>query len=192
MIRTLIVPLVSLFVSLFAPAPAFAPPPGAMQDPGAAPGAEHARLGKLAGDWTVVTKFDFGPGAPPQEFRGQAHGKAILGGRFVQFDETAVEFGQPVERQKTWGFNRGSGQYESTWRYTGSTAAMNLVGTSADGGRTIAGDASFEGEKRELQKFTWKLDVIDADHFSSTLTSPAHDGRPAATFAAVYTRAAKK
>lgn len=178
--------------SLFALTPVFAPTGAVVQDPAAAPGAEHARLGKLAGEWTVVSKFDFGPDTPAQEFRGEAHAKATLGGRFVLFDETAVEFGQPVERSKTWGFNNASKQYESTWRYTGSTAAMNLVGSSADGGKTIAGDASFEGEKRELQKFTWKLELTDADHFTSTLTSPAGAGHPAATFTAVYTRSKRK
>lgn len=179
------------FVSLSALVSTTEAPPPLAQNPMAAPGAEHARLAKLAGDWVVVTVFEL-PGAPAQQFHGEAHGKAILGGRFVQFDETAVEFGQRVERQKTWGFNADSKQYESTWRYTGSTAAMNLVGSSSDGGKAIAGEASFEGKQRELQKFTWTLEAKDDDHFSSVLVAPASDGRPAATFTAVYTRAAKK
>jgi hypothetical protein len=178
-------------VSVFALVRVFAPMGAPVQDPADVPGAEHARLAKLAGDWTVVSRFSFGPDTPAQEFRGEAHVKAILGGRFAQFDETATEFGQPVERHKTWGFNNASKKYESTWRYTGSTAAMNLVGTSADGGRTITGSASFEGGKRE-EKFTWKLESTDVDHFTSTLTSPAGDGHPAATFTAVYTRAAAR
>jgi hypothetical protein len=75
------------------------PPASRFQDPAAAaPGAEHTKLTKLAGDWTVVTTFQFGSGSSAQEFHGKAHGKAILGGRFVQIDETAVEFGTPVER----------------------------------------------------------------------------------------------
>ena len=187
MIRSLTFSLASLSALV----PLLAPTGAPVQDPSDVPGAEHTRLGRLAGDWTVVSKYSFGPDAPAQEFRGEAHAKAILGGRFVQFDETAAEFGQPVERHKTWGFNNASKKYESTWRYTGSTAAMNLVGTSADGGRTITGSASFEGGKRE-EKFTWKLEVTDVDHFSSTLTSPASDGHPAATFTAVYTRAAAR
>jgi hypothetical protein len=164
-----------------------------VQDPAAAsPGAEHAQLAKLAGDWTVVTTFQFGPGGPTQEFQGKAHAKAILGGRFVQFDETAVEFGAGVERQKTWGFNKQSQKYESTWIYTGSTAVMRLCGEAAKDGKSIAGSASFAGDKGAPQDFTWTLVWIDDDHFSTTLVAPAHGKGQSATFHAVYTRAAAK
>jgi hypothetical protein len=174
-------------------AAATALPPRLVQDPAAAaPGAEHTQLTKLAGDWTVVTKFQFGPGGPTQEFQGKAHGKAILGGRFVQFDETAVEFGAAVERQKTWGFNKQSQKYEATWIYTGSTAVMQLAGDAQKDGKTIAGSASFAGDKGEAQDFTWTLAWIDDDHFSSTLVAPAHGKGRSATFQAVYTRATAK
>ncbi|HZN40175.1 MAG TPA: DUF1579 family protein [Planctomycetota bacterium] len=163
-----------------------------VQDPAAAPGAEHTQLAKLAGDWTVVTTFRFGPGGPAQEFQGKAHGKVILGGRFVQFDETAVEFGAPVERQRTWGFNNQSRKYESTWMYTGSTAVMRLTGDAAADGKLIAGSATFAGDKGTAQDFTWTLACIDDDHFSSTLVAPAHGQGQAATFHALYTRAAAK
>jgi len=138
-----------------------------------------------------VTTFSF-PGSAPQEFQGTAHGKAILGGRFVQIDESAVEFGQMVERQKTWGFNNVAKQYESTWIYTGSTAVMQLRGTMADSGKKIAGDASFAGDNGAAQRFTWDLQLLDDDHFATTLVAPSHGDRPAATFTAVYTRAPKK
>src|SRR5262245_2247649 len=99
MIRSLAV--VSLLFTSFA----------AVQDPNASPGAEHQRLQKLAGDWTVVSTFAL-PGAPPQEFQGTAHAKSILGGRFVQIDESGTEFGQPSEKQKTFGFNNAAKTWE--------------------------------------------------------------------------------
>jgi hypothetical protein len=161
----------------------------ATQGPDAEPGPEHARLCKLAGDWTVTTTFRLGDAAP-QEFRGKARATAILGGRFVQFDETGNEFGQDVARQKVFGFNTAARRYESTWRYTGSTAAMNLTGASADGGKTIAGDAVFAGERGEAQTFTWDLREVDADTFSSTLVAASGAGKPKATFTAIYQRVA--
>lgn len=157
------------------------------QGPDAEPGPEHARLCKLAGDWTVTTTFRLGDAAP-QEFRGKARATAILGGRFVQFDETGDEFGQAVARQKVFGFNTAARRYESTWRYTGSTAVMNLTGAAADGGKTIAGDAVFAGERGEAQAFTWDLREVGADTFSSTLVAAAGEGKPKATFTAVYER----
>jgi hypothetical protein len=110
----------------------------------------------------------------------------------VQFDETAVEFGAPVERQKTWGFNKQSHKYEATWIYTGSTAVMRLVGDAQKDGKSIAGSASFAGDEGKAQDFTWTLAWIDDDHFSSTLVAPAHGKGQAATFHAVYTRATAK
>ena len=163
----------------------------AVQDPNAAPTAEHQRLGKLAGDWTFVSTFHL-PGGAPQEFKGTAHAKSILGGRFVQIDESGTEFGQPSEKQKTFGFNAATKKYEGVWMYTGSTAVMHLDGTMGKDGATVAGDASFAGENGEPQKFTWELVLTDADHFSTKLVAPAHGDRPAATFTAVYTRTAKK
>ncbi len=165
--------------------------PAGVQDPKAAPTAEHARLAKLAGDWSVVSTFAF-PGSAPKEFHGTAQGRAILGGRFLQLDESSVEFGELTEKQKTWGFNVATKRYEGVWIYTGSTAVMHLVGTTADDRKKIAGDASFAGENGEPQKFTWDLTVVDDDHFSTTLVAPAHGDRPAITFTAAYTRAPKK
>jgi hypothetical protein len=170
---------------------ALLPPRAFFQDPSAAPGAEHARLGKLAGDWTVATTFSF-QGHAPQVFQGTARARAILGGRFVQFDETGVEFGEKVERQKTWAFNNAAKQYESTWIYTGSTAVMRLAGTMGNDGKKIAGDASFAGDHGEAQQFTWDLQLLDDDHFATTLVAPSHGDRPAATFTAVYARAPQK
>jgi hypothetical protein len=150
------------------------------------PGPVHERLTKLAGEWTVTTTFRFGDAAP-QEFRGTARATAILGGRFVQFDETSTEFGRPVERQKVFGFNTAARRYESTWRYTGSTATMNLTGAGVDA-KTIEGDATFAGENGQLEQFRWDLREVDADTFSSTLVAAAGEGKPKATFTAVYKR----
>jgi hypothetical protein len=162
-----------------------------LQDPSAAPVAEHEKLAKLAGDWTVLSTFVF-PGSAPQEFKGTAQAKVILGGRFLQLDESGTEFGQPSAKQKTFGFNAGARKWEGVWMYTGSTAVMHLTGTPSADGKTIAGDASFAGENGDPQKFTWELQFVDADHFSTKLVAAAHGDGPAATFTATYTRAAKK
>ena len=163
-------------------------PSPCVQDASAAPGAEHARLCKLAGDWTVDTTFVLAPGAKAQQFHGTAHARAILGGRFVQFDETAVEFGQPVERQKTWGFNNAAKTFESVWVYTGSTAVMRLTGAAAADGKSVAGRATFDGEGQEPQQFTWSTQWIDDDHFVNVLVAPGRGKGTGPTFTAEYTR----
>ncbi|MBL8749718.1 MAG: DUF1579 family protein [Planctomycetes bacterium] len=161
------------------------------QDPHARPESAHERLRKLAGDWSVVTTFVL-PGGAPREFQGTAHARTILGGRFLQLDESGTEFGQPSEKQKTFGFNTATKKWESVWMYTGSTAVMHLDGSASADGKTIAGDASYAGADGEPQKFTWELVLSDADHFSTKLITVAPGEGRAATFTAVYTRAPKK
>src|SRR5436190_1994748 len=48
----------------------------------ATPAAAHAVLGKLAGEYTTITKFDMQSGAAPQETTGEARLWVTLDGRF--------------------------------------------------------------------------------------------------------------
>ena len=150
------------------------------------PGPVHARLMKLAGKYSTVTKFS-GVGETP-DTTGEATFTSILGGRFLLEEGKGTMFGQPFETRKSYGYNAGSKRYEGQWMYTGSTAMMTLSGTSADDGKTIAFDASYEmspGKKKELNiTFT----DLGADKFSIVLKAkPDADGQ-GATLETTYTR----
>src|SRR5947207_14160766 len=61
----------------------------------ATPAAAHARLVKLAGEYTTTTKFYMQPGAAPQETTGEARLWVTLDGRFLSEDNTGAFMGQP-------------------------------------------------------------------------------------------------
>ena len=92
----------------------------------AAPGPIHRELAKRAGEYTTHSKFTFKPGAPAQESQGSATLKSILGGRFLQEDNTGKLVGMPVGSMHLYGYNNATKKYESIWMYTGSTGIMTI------------------------------------------------------------------
>jgi hypothetical protein len=103
----------------------------------ATPGPAHQQLAKLVGEYTTVSKFTLKPGDDAKESHGTAKLKTILGGRFLVEESTGSLFGQKTGSMHLLGYNNGTGKYEGTWVYTGSTGMMNLTGTSKDDGKTI-------------------------------------------------------
>lgn len=149
----------------------------------ARPGPEHARLAKLAGEYTTATKFFAAPGDAPMESSGDAKLSLTLDGRFLIEEDTGTFAGQPSKAFKMLGYNNASKRYEGIWTYTMSTAIMTLNGTSSDGGKTATFSASWDdegGAKRNLQVV---MRSIDDDHFVVELIdkSPAQAGPTLAT-----------
>jgi hypothetical protein len=154
----------------------------------AAPGPIHRELAKRAGEYTTHSKFTFKPGAPPQETEGTAALKSILGGRFLQEDNTGKLIGMPVGSMHLYGYNNATKKYESIWMYTGSTGFMTMSGTSDDGGKTIKYVATFDddaGNKQTLEVFVRN---IDDDHFSVALIAKNPEGGQGPTLETTYAR----
>lgn len=131
----------------------------------ATPGPVHAQLMKLAGDYTVSMKFFAQPGAEPLESTGTATLKPILGGRFLEEENSGESFGQPYSGQRIYGYNKGSKQYEAIWIYTGSTAFLVLNGTSDDDGKTVRYSGAFLGPNGKPQDIHVTVKQTDDDHF---------------------------
>lgn len=177
-----------------APQPA-APQPSAdqmqreMQN--AAPSASHAALAKLVGEYTTASRFTAAPGTAPMESGGEARLTMTLDGRFLVEDGSGSFAGQMSKSFKMLGYNNASKRYEGIWTYTMSTAIMTLNGTSADGGRTINFNASWDdegGAKRSLQIV---MRQIDDDHFVVELTEKSADGKSGPVLKTTYTRKEK-
>ena len=171
------------------PKPAAAQPAGdetkGMQD--ATPGAEHANLARLAGEYTTSTKLFMTPGAPPQDSAGEAKLWMTLDGRFLSEDDSGMFFGQPTKGFKMVGYNNASKRYEGIWTYTMSTSIMTLNGTSKDGGKTITFGASFD-DPAGKQKLDIVMRKTDDDHFVVELSGKTADGKPGPRLETVYTR----
>jgi hypothetical protein len=154
----------------------------------AAPGAAHAGLAKLAGEYTTVTRFIMAPGAPAQESTGEAKLWMTLDGRFLSEDDSGTFFGQPTKGFKFLGYNNASKRYEGIWTYTMSTSIMSLNGTSNDGGKTINFVANYDDENGVKQQLAILMRQVDNDHLVVELNSKTPDGKPGPKLETTYTR----
>jgi hypothetical protein len=152
------------------------------------PGAIHAALAKLAGDYTTASSFRVKPDEPATETTGKAKLTVILGGRFLQEEGTGALFGQPTAGFHLTGYNDATQQYEALWVYTGSTAMMRLFGKSPDHGKTIEWTATFESGKDEKTTLQVVTRVLDEDHFTTTLSAKNPDGSQGPTLETKYSR----
>jgi hypothetical protein len=154
----------------------------------AKPGPMHQQLAKLAGEYTTVTKFMLKPGDDAKESQGSAKLKTILDGRFLVEEASGNLFGQKTGSMHLLGYNNGTGKYEGTWVYTGSTGMMTLVGTSKDDGKTIEFNATYELEKGVKTALSVVTRILDDDHFVTSLIAKGTDGNPGPTLETTYTR----
>ncbi len=154
----------------------------------AEPGPQHAALMKRAGDYTTKETF-FATGAEPQESTGTAKLKAILGGRFLEEENSGQSLGQPYSGLRLYGYNNGSKQYEAIWIYNGSTAFLVLDGASDDNGKTVRYSGAFLGPDGQKQTLRVTITQQDADHFTVKLLGESAGGM--STLETVYTRVIK-
>jgi hypothetical protein len=93
------------------------------------PGAPHALLASLAGDWDVVTRMWMDPARPPAESSGTATNVMTLGGRYLQSTFRGHVLGMAFEGVSLMGFDNVTGQYQSAWIDNMSTTIMYATGS---------------------------------------------------------------
>lgn len=130
------------------------------------PGAAHAALGKLAGEWMTATEFTPAPGAEVMKSHGSSTIVMTLDGRFLHDLSKGEMMGMPVMSTKVIGFNNGSKKYETTWTYTMSTGMLVGIGESTDGGKTVEFKGSFDegpaGGGIQSMRMTLRVESDDA------------------------------
>ena len=152
------------------------------------PGPAHAKLAKLAGDWTVVSKLTM-PGTPAEETPGTAKIVAVMEGRFIHEEATGVMHGMPFSSAKLMGYNNGSKKYEGVWTYTMGTGMMLLNGTSDDEGKTVKCNATWDNEIGVKETMTITYKFADDDHFTVSMDAgKMPDGSAGPVMEIVYTR----
>jgi hypothetical protein len=152
----------------------------------AQPGPIHAQLMKRAGKYTTTMTFS-APGTEPQQSTGTATLKPILGGRFLEEENSGESLGQPSAGLRVYGYNNGSKQYEAIWIYNGSTAFLVLDGSSDDHGKTVRYTGAFIGPDGSKQTLRVIVEQQDADHFVVRLLGEGPGGATS-TLATTYAR----
>ncbi len=176
--------------------PATAPEPSGQEDAADLPGAQHAALATLAGDWNTSTTLTVdGAEAGPAE-TGTARIESILDLRFIAIHESGNMLGQPMAALKLVGFNNASGLFEATWVYTGSTATMRARGVRDPDTGVITFQAQYASGPDENERFIITLATAqpEADagaqphRFTISLVALMSDGAAGPTLTTVYTR----
>lgn len=155
----------------------------------AQPGPAHAELMKRAGDYTTTETY-YAPGVNSQQFTGTAKLKSILGGRFLEEENSGDSLGQPYAGLRLYGYNNGTKQYEAIWIYNGSTAFLVLDGSSDDNGKIVRYSGAFLGPGGGRQTLRVTITQQDADHFVVKLLGEGPNNATS-TLETTYTRIKK-
>ncbi len=103
----------------------------------ATPGAPHALLAKMAGEWTGTVKLQMNPSQPAQEFQNMATITVLMDGRYIQETVSGQWGGMPYSGMSLYGFDNVSGKYAATMIDNMGTGFMTCVGTPDESGKVI-------------------------------------------------------
>lgn len=154
----------------------------------AAPGPEHQRLAKMAGDWTFTNTMWMAPGAPPMQSTGTMHAETTMGGRYLVADWNGDFMGQPFQGRATSAYNNVAKRYEDTWVDNMGTGIMYSTGScDAKGVCTYTGDSwdPMSGQKMTMRSvMSWSGD----NSFKTEMYAPGPDGKEMKMMEIVATR----
>ncbi|HTM58176.1 MAG TPA: DUF1579 domain-containing protein [Candidatus Udaeobacter sp.] len=108
----------------------------------ATPGAQHALLAKMAGEWNCTVKYQTDPSKPAQESQSTAVITTLMDGRYIQEVDAGQMSGMPFSGMGVSGFDNVSGKYVSTWIDNMGTGIMTSVGTADASGKVISWNAT--------------------------------------------------
>jgi len=148
--------------------PKMSPEQQAMMDKmakAATPGAPHAMLTKMAGEWTCTVKMQMDPSQPAQESQSTATITALMDGRYVQEVDAGQMNGMPFTGMGVYGFDNVSGRYVSTWIDNMGTGIMTSEGTADASGKVITYTATMNDPMTgKPSKSRIVTTVIDDNH----------------------------
>jgi len=133
----------------------------------AQPGARHALLQRLVGEWDVAVRT-LRDGAQPVAGRGRMQGTAILGGRYVQLDFTYELGGAAVAASQVLGYDALRERFTSSWRDTLTTWALECEGAPSPSwrdGMTLTGRI-VEVADGSAQPCRIEIDLGDFEHIT--------------------------
>ncbi|HEY6064553.1 MAG TPA: DUF1579 domain-containing protein [Thermoanaerobaculia bacterium] len=152
------------------------------------PGAEHKKLEAMVGTWDTTAKMWMDPSAPPQESKGVAENKMVLGGRFLEQNFEGTMMGQPFTGLGHTGYDLYKKHYVSTWMDSMGTMIMSATGNAdASGKLTMTGtmDDYMTGKKMNFKE---TVTTVDPDHQLFEMWMPDQHGKMFKTLEIHYMR----
>jgi uncharacterized protein DUF1579 len=156
------------------------------------PGAEHAVLKPLEGNWTTTTRSWMKPeDKKPQQSTGTSSMSWVLDGRFLKLESKWNWMGQPFEGFGYLGYDKVRKEYVSVWMENMGTGIFEGTGQYDATTKTISQSGTFScpmtGEKNMWYRNDWKIVSNDKNIFSMFQKDAA--GKEYKSMEIVYIRA---
>lgn len=153
------------------------------------PGPEHEPLTEMVGDWDMVATIWMDPAAPGETVKGTYSQRAILGGRYIQFDTKGAMMGMPYDGYGITGYDRYNKKYMTLWLDNFGTGFYLTAGSADASGkvRTETGewDDYFSGGTMKVKMV---YTTLGKDKFTMEMFTLQPDGKETRTMEATYTR----
>lgn len=156
----------------------------------ATPNENHAKLARLAGSFSVESRFFAGAGAEPQSSQGTAEQTMILGGRVLRQEFTGNMGGQAFQGLGLVGYDNVRGRYYSHWVDGMSTMPLTHEGQC----RTPSCELiEFKGEyldpmTKKKKKSRTTSELAADGHLTFTMFDQDARGKEFKSLELVYTR----
>jgi hypothetical protein len=129
------------------------------------------------------------PAKPPEESTGTAESKWALGGRFVEERVEGTAMGQPFTGIGYTGYDNYKKKYVGTWMDSVGTMIMNTSGTADSSGKKFTFWSTIDDVvMKKAAKVKGVATVVDGDHHTYEMWSPAPDGKMFKSLEIQYTR----
>jgi hypothetical protein len=152
------------------------------------PTPHHEHLAKMAGDWTIHSKFMMDPSAPPDENDGTAKMTMVGNGLFLQESVQSPMMGQPWSGYGVFGFDKTANKHIGTWYDSFGTSIMMFTGECADNCATVTMTGSYvDPMTKQPTVMKTVSSMTDADHAMNKMYTVV-DGKDVFMGEVAYTR----
>jgi hypothetical protein len=152
------------------------------------PGAQHKLLAKLAGNWKTSVKSWMEPGKPPEESSGKSEQKIIMGGRYLQQNETGEMMGTPFSGMGITGYDNNSKKYFSYWLDSMSTGAYYFEGNASADGKSITMENHYNDPFRGPVAYHSVIRFISDNSYTFEMFRIDKNGKEEKVMESTYTR----
>lgn len=161
----------------------------AMMEKMAAPGPNHERFKKLAGDWNLTVKWTMDPSQPMQETKSTSTITTLLDGRYCQEQTTGEMMGKPFQGMGLTGYDNVLKKYVGVWIDNMGTGIMSTQGTPDASGNVInwTGESS-DPATGKMMKSREVTRYLDDDHHVFEMYTKGPDGKEYKAMEITYER----
>lgn len=154
----------------------------------ATPSEPHEMLSRFEGSWDTRTKAWMSPDQAPEESKGTAEYKMILGGRFLQHEMKGEMMGTPFAGIGFMGYDNYTKKYVNAWMDSMGTSILLFEGTASPDGKTITQTSHYDDPIMGPMEFRAVTTIIDDNTHGFELYGKDKSGKEDKMMETIYTR----